>query len=240
VIFDALTNVRRRPQRVVARARYAELAPHYDASCARIARARDYALAMLNPQRGETIIDVACGTGASLPGLAERVGKAGRVIGIEQSPHMVSRARKRFSGRELPANVQIVEAPVEEARTRLRADALLLCYTHDVLQLEHAVQNLVRLAKPGARVVVVGLRLLPWWYATPVNVWNCWTVRKYLTTYRGLRQPWQPLRRYCSDFAIIRTFHAGSSYAALGHLDVRKMKEPAVVDGGHKAIGMVN
>jgi len=240
VISAALTNVRMRPQRVVALARYAELAPHYDASCARISRVRDYALEALNARPGETIIDVACGTGALLPGLAERVGKTGRVIGIEQSPHMVSRARKRFSGGELPANVRIVEAPVEEARTRLRADAMLLCYTHDVLQLEHAVQNLVRMAKPGARVVVVGLRLLPWWYAAPVNVWNCWTVRKYLTTYRGLRRPWQLLPRYCSDFAIIRTFHAGSSYAALGHLDGRKMEEPAAADGRRMAIEMVN
>lgn len=240
MIFDALTNVRMRPQRVVALARYAELAPRYDASCARLSRVRDYALEMLDPRPGETIIDVACGTGALLPGLAERVGTTGRVIGIEQSPHMVSRARNRFNGGELPANVQIVEAPVEEARTRLRADALLLCYTHDVLQLEHAVQNLVRMAKPGARVVVVGLRLLPWWYAAPVNVWNCWTMRKYVTTYRGLRRPWQLLQRYCSDFAIIRTFHAGSSYAALGHIDVRKMEEPNVVDDGRKAMEMVN
>ena len=77
MISAALTNARVRPQRVVALARYAELAPHYDASCARIARVRDYALEMLNPLRGETIIDVACGTGALLPGLAERVGKAG-------------------------------------------------------------------------------------------------------------------------------------------------------------------
>jgi len=228
------------PRRVVALARYAELAPHYDTRCARISHVRDYALEMLNPLRGETIIDVACGTGAALPGLAERVGKRGRVIGIEQSPHMVSRARNRFDGGKLPANVEVLEVPVEEAQTRRRADALLLCYAHDVLQLEHAVQNLVRLAKPGARVVVVGLRLLPWWYAAPVNVWNCWTVRKYLTTYRGLQRPWQGLQRYCSDFAIIRTFHVGSSYAALGHIDLRKMGEPNVVSAGHRAFEMMN
>jgi len=129
VISAALTNVRMRPQRVVALARYAELAPHYDASCARISRVRDYALEALNARPGETIIDVACGTGALLPGLAERVGKTGRVIGIEQSPHMASRARKRFSDGELPANVQIVEAPVEEARTRLRAGTPSCCAT---------------------------------------------------------------------------------------------------------------
>ncbi len=39
-------------------------------------------------QRGQTVLDIACGTGAKLLELASRVGPHGKVIGIDHSPEM--------------------------------------------------------------------------------------------------------------------------------------------------------
>ena len=191
--------------------RYADHAASYDATCHRILGIRAAAIEALQLRPGDVVYDVACGTGATLAALAERVGPAGRVIGIEHSPEMAAIARSRAG-----ANTEIVESAVEELRLDARADAMLLSYTHDVLQSPAAVQRLAQHAAPGCRVAVTGIRFLPWWYGWPVNLVMAVRSRPYITTFSGLRRPYALLERHCRDFRRVRTFHLGSSYLAVG------------------------
>lgn len=209
-------NLRDTPDRGAALASYARLAPDYDASCGWLGRLRFEALELLAAREGETVIDVACGTGAMLPALAGAVGRSGRVIGIEQCPEMAALARERASRAGLD-NIRIVVAPVEEAEVEEKADALLFFYTHDVLQSERAVGRMLACARPGARVVAAGARLLGWW-AAPVNLWKLWRARHYLSTYRGLRDPTAQLAPHCGDWQIAATQALGASYLARGTL----------------------
>ena len=91
----------------------------------------------------------------------------------------------------------------------------MLCYTHDVLHSPAALANLFAQARPGARIAVAGLCLLPWWGA-PVNAWVAGGARHYLTTWQGLRRPWAPLLPYCPDLQIVERFHLGTGYLATG------------------------
>ena len=209
-----LDNLRHAPDRGAAVASYARLAPRYDATCRWLDRIRTEALDALGPSEGETILDVACGTGAMLAALSRAVGTRGRVIGIEQSPEMAAIARRRITDAGLE-NVILVVAPVEEAEIGARADAILFCYAHDVLQSDKAVSRVLSCARPGARVVAAGARLLGWW-AAPLNVWKLWRSRHYLSTYRGLRDPAANLARRCADWRVVTTHALGTSYLARG------------------------
>ena len=202
------------PDRAAALRSYRTLAAGYDDSCKYILDIRAMAIHLLQLRPGEVVFDVACGTGPTLPVLSSQVGLAGRVIGIEQSPEMALIARRRAAQAPF-ANIEVIEAPVEDATLSLRADALLFCYTHDVLQNPRALANLFAAAKPGARIAVLGERYVTWWLA-PDNLWTSWRARHYLSTFRGLSQPWAPLRACCPDLAIVRTYHAGTSYLATG------------------------
>ena len=108
-----LDNLRHAPDRGAAVASYAKLALQYDATCHWLDRIRTEALEVLDPREGETIVDVACGTGAMLPALARAVGSRGRVIGIEQCPEMAAIARRRIADAGVE-NVILVVAPGKE------------------------------------------------------------------------------------------------------------------------------
>ena len=210
-----IDNLRTAPDRSAALERYRSLAERYDASCRLIERLRLAAVDRLELRPGDTVHDVACGTGAVLPELAQRVGAGGRVIGIEQSPEMAGRAAARFPDAALPSNVELLVAPVEEARPAAPADALLFCYTHDVLQSPRALDNLLAHARPGARIALLGLRLLPWSLGGPINLWLIWRARRYLTTYRGLKAPWALFAERVEDLRVARCSRIGTSYLAV-------------------------
>lgn len=53
------------------------------------------AMDALAPAPGETVLDVGCGTGQTLMQLAERVGPAGRVIGVDIAARLLSIAQDR-------------------------------------------------------------------------------------------------------------------------------------------------
>ncbi|TAK50582.1 MAG: methyltransferase domain-containing protein [Betaproteobacteria bacterium] len=212
---DMRGNLRTHPDRAAALARYRELAPGYDASCWAVAGMRRQALALLAPAEGDVVFDVACGTGPMLPDLARCVGPSGRVIGIEQSPEMLAIARERVAREGVAATVTLLEAAAEECDPDARADRFLFFYTHDVFQSPLALERLFYRARPGARVVAAGARLLPWWGA-PLNLWTVLRTRRYLTTYRGLGQPWQYLLRHCPDFAPVANNFLGTSYIGVG------------------------
>jgi len=206
------------PDRDAALASYRALAARYDAACRLIEPLRLAAIEALAPQRAETIDDIACGTGAVLPLLAQRVGADGRVIGIEQSPDMAARAVARFPGAELPANVELLVAAAEEASPSASADAMLFCYTHDVLQSPRALDNVLARARPGARVAVLGLRLLPWWWGAPINLWNLWRGRHYRSTGRGLNEPWALIATRLESLQLVRFYHLATNYLAVGRV----------------------
>lgn len=206
------------PNAAAALASYRELAPHYDLACLRIAAIRQYALAVLDARPDEVVVDVACGSGAMLPALAAQVGSRGRVIGIDQSSEMLAFARGRFAHGRLPSNVELVAGSAESVRLPPGVGAFVFSYAHDVLQSPAALRNVLAAGTCGARVVVCGMRWLPWWYAAPANLWCAWRARRYLSTFRGLRRPWSALSEHCSSFSLVRTFHAGTSFVAVGRL----------------------
>ena len=116
--------LRRGPDRGAALAQYEVRAATYDLELALFEPIRERAIERLELQSGETVLDVGCGTGLSLERLRRAVGGTGHVIGIEQCPAMIERARHRIAGQE-GGNVTLLCAPAEEAHVDGCADAAL-------------------------------------------------------------------------------------------------------------------
>ena len=199
------------PRRAIEK--YRSHARGYDASARRTMGLRSRVIDMLRLSAGETVLDVACGTGLSLPLLAEAVGPAGRVIGVEVSPAMIEQARERVARAGL-ANVTLIEAPMEEAAFAGPLDAILFNYTHDVLQSPRALRNIFSGARPGARIAIAGVKHPPAWLF-PLRLYRLIKARPYVTTFRGLDEPWRMLREYVPDLTVSPVM-LGTNYVARG------------------------
>lgn len=80
------------------RAAYGRWARAYDWLCRLLPGLeglRASAVAALDLERGDTVVDLGCGTGANLPHLREAVGPTGTVIGVDLTPGMLARAEDR-------------------------------------------------------------------------------------------------------------------------------------------------
>jgi SAM-dependent methyltransferase len=199
------------PELVVQK--YRRAAVGYDRATRRVERYRRRAVERLHLWSGEAVIDVACGTGVNFELLYQRVGRTGRIVGVDVSSDMLRQAEALVRSKGW-RNVTLIEAPVEEARLGEPADAALFSLTHDVLQSDAAVQNVLGHLRPGARVASFGAKWAPRW-RLPVNAYVWWKSRRYVTDLSGLDAPWRRLEHALDDFTV-EPVALGGAYVASG------------------------
>lgn len=199
--------------RQAALALYRRRAAVYDLELLPFEPIRRLAIAKLAPRRGETVLDLGCGTGLSFEGLEQAIGAQGTIIGIEQSPEMMALARARVE-RHGWDNVTLLGASIEAAPLPGRADAALLHFTHDILRSPAALTAIVAHLRPGARVVASGLKWAPWW-AGPVNLFVWSAALHSVGSLEGLDAPWSGLAGRIGDLQV-QTLMAGGVYIASG------------------------
>ncbi len=124
------------------------------------------ALAALNAQPGERILDIGCGCGATALALARAVGAAGRVHGVDISGPMLARARERAAAAGFAnATFELADAQTH-ALPAGSFDALFSRF--GVMFFEApavAFANLARALRPAGRVVFAC------WQPIAANAW---------------------------------------------------------------------
>lgn len=119
---------------------------------------------MCSVAKGDTVLEVGCGTGPHLPHFWEAAGPDGQVTALDSSAKMLHLARKRLSRGGVPlretasAGVQLVlgrlgRVPLANSFDVVLADRLLGHLDDPV----GGLRQLAALANPGGRVVVVNM-----------------------------------------------------------------------------------
>ncbi len=201
------------PNRSTAIRQYRSRARIYDFELALFEPVRQRAIDLLRLKNGDRVLDVGCGTGLSFSALEGLVGPEGSIVGIEQSPEMLERARARAAENGWN-NVALIAASVEEAAIPVTADAALFHFTHDIMRTPKALANVCSHLKPGARVVAAGLKWAPI-RAMPLNllVWNA--ALRSTSTREGLARPWSHLEPLLSRLEMEQML-GGAVYIASG------------------------
>jgi len=201
------------PNRSTALRQYRSRARIYDLELLLFEPVRHRAIDLMHLKNGDRVLDVGCGTGLSFAALEGLVGAAGSIVGIEQSPEMLERARARAAENNWK-NVTLISASVEEAAIPFAADAALFHFTHDIMRTARALANVVGHLKPGARIVAAGLKWAPI-RTMPLNllVWNA--ALRSTSTLEGLARPWSHLEPLVSGLEVEQML-GGTVYVATG------------------------
>lgn len=148
----------------VVRRRYDRLAPWYRLFewilwLPRGIRSR--AVQKLEPQHGDTVLEVGCGTGRNLPYLREAVGPGGQVLGVDLSERMLSRARM-LCERKGWKNATLVRMEALDYRALRPLDAVLFSLSYSVMQKRERILNHVwSQLRAGGRVVIMDGKTMP-------------------------------------------------------------------------------
>src|ERR1043165_10301035 len=113
---------------------YRKKAKHYDFT-SRLYPAPGYpqrsqrlrAVQALGLRAGDSVIDVACGTGLNFPLIEEVIGPSGRIVGVDLTDAMLAQAQERIEANGW-SNISLVQADAADFDFPTGADAILSTY----------------------------------------------------------------------------------------------------------------
>jgi ubiquinone/menaquinone biosynthesis C-methylase UbiE len=112
------------------------------------------AAAALELQPGSTVLDLGCGTGMLLPMLADQVGPAGRVIGVDISPKMIGIAAHLVAQRRLD-HVELICDDVLSYQPPRPVDGVVFCLSLSTMPGPEAIlRRAVEFLRPHGRLVI--------------------------------------------------------------------------------------
>jgi demethylmenaquinone methyltransferase/2-methoxy-6-polyprenyl-1,4-benzoquinol methylase len=193
--------------------RYRREAAGYDASARRTMALRQRTIDRLGLRPGDSVLDVGCGTGLSLPLIRVRIGTRGRLMGVDVSPDMLKIARDRVAEAGWD-NVTLFESAVEGLHPPFEVTAILINYAHDVMRSRAALAAIFARARPGARVAAAGIKHPPRWL-DPFRLYRRFKSRACFGTREGLETPWDLLAGFVPDLQVESTLF-GTGYIAWG------------------------
>jgi ubiquinone/menaquinone biosynthesis C-methylase UbiE len=117
-------------------------------------RYKQVVIEQLDLQEGATVLDVGCGTGQDTLELAQAVGPQGKVVGVDSSETMLQEARKRASSIQIPVEYILADATqLPFADASFDACQASRIFGH-LREPDRALAEMVRVARPGASIVV--------------------------------------------------------------------------------------
>ncbi len=178
---------------------------------------------------GDSVVDIACGTGLNFPLIEQAIGPDGRIVGVDLTDAMLARAQHRIETNGW-SNISLVQADAAEFDFPTEVDAILSTYAlTQVPECGEVIAHGAAALSRGGRWVVLDLKVPdndPRWLAQlgvalvrPFGSIDEWIVRR----------PWEAIRaamqETLADFSWTELCF-GTSFLAAGSSGPRTVDEP--------------
>jgi demethylmenaquinone methyltransferase/2-methoxy-6-polyprenyl-1,4-benzoquinol methylase len=196
---------------------YTRDASIYDSRTSTFDTYRRQLVDLLPLRPGDVVLDVGCGTGLCFEQVRDRIGAEGAIVGVDTSREMLEVAAARVAARGW-RNVLLVQSAVEQAELPA-VDHVLFCATHDVLQSDAALDNVLAHVRDGGTVAATGGKWAPPW-AIALNAGILALHAPYVRNFTGFDRPWNRLESRLERLRV-REVAMGGGYLASGTVPSR-------------------
>ena len=176
---------------------------------------RKAATQALDLKRGDTVVEIGCGTGLNFSGLIDRIGPDGKLIGVDLTAAMLDEAAKR-ARRNSWTNVELVRQDAATYQFPERLDGILSTFALTLIpEYDKIIKNGVAALGPRKRFVILDFK--------EPHHWPSWLIQFFVTITRPFgvsldlttRHPWESLTRYAESVQF-HELYFGAVYLCAG------------------------
>ena len=177
---------------------------------------RRMAVKALNLHRGDTVVEIGCGTGLNFSLLRRAVGPSGKIIGVDLTDAMLAQARRRVED-EGWANVELVQSDAAQYQFPTDVSGIMSSFAITLVpEFDQVIRNGCKALSPGKRWVVLDFKLptqplLRLFVPLVVFVTRPFGVRIEMAE----RHPWESIDRYLVN-TTLTALYMGMAYMAVG------------------------
>jgi ubiquinone/menaquinone biosynthesis C-methylase UbiE len=205
---------------------YRKKAKHYDITSRfypapgypqRVQRLRAVQALALRP--GDSVIDIACGTGLNFPLIEDMIGPGGRIVGVDLTDAMLAHAQNRIETNGW-SNICLVHVDAANFDFPAKVDAILCTYAlTQVPECAEVIAHGAAALSAGGRWVVLDLKVpdnTPGWLARPATA----MVRPFASIDEWImRRPWEAIRAAMQEELVDLSWNElvfGTAFLAAG------------------------
>jgi len=180
---------------------------------------RKQAVAALGLEPGDTVVEIGCGTGLNFPLLQRAVGPEGRIVGVDFTDAMLSRARERVARRGW-TNVHLVRADAATFPFPVGIDGIISTFALTLVsEYDAVIRRGAESLAPGGRWVVADLKL-PATLVGKLTPLLLPVFRPFgVTLDLAQRHPWESLQRHLGNVELREAMFGFVYVASAGNSD---------------------
>jgi demethylmenaquinone methyltransferase/2-methoxy-6-polyprenyl-1,4-benzoquinol methylase len=181
----------------------------------RLSAFRKMAVHALDLKRGDTVVEIGCGTGLNFPLLQAAVGPRGKIVGVDLSAEMLAVAGETIK-RNNWKNIELVHS---DAATYQFPDAVDGVISTGAITY---VPQYDQVIERGAKALASGKRFVILDFKKPAK-WPLWLTKFFFITMRPFgvtlditeRHPWESIDRHLRTVQFIELYFGGA-YLCVG------------------------
>jgi len=160
---------------------------------------RRKAVKALKLQAGDTVLELACGTGINFPLFQRYIGPTGNIIGVDITDAMLGQAQKRVANYGWK-NVILLQHDASTYKIPSNVNAVFSSYALSLFpDTKKVLKNIANSLVPVGRLVLIELQV--------PNFWNSWIASAAVALMRPFavtkdwvaRRPWETIRNTIND-----------------------------------------